>query len=557
MLNSINKFAGIVLTACMLALVVTGAPLETTTAGGEQEQPQTIQYSSMNNYCYQLDEAFVDSPDSFEAWIKLPQGSIGGTIMGNLNLGGTKYGGVVAWLIDSLGRVKLYWDDGKFQHTFSNEPLDDNTWHHVAVVRDTTQKSFTLYIDGEMVDSVTCVTNDATNAHLSMRVGVAYENYNWTKKPFEGYIRQVTVYTGAISQERIVSDMQNTTITDSLDGRLLGNWCFGDVWSERNISETSGNGNDATLCTFDKYVGVASEDFKYDYSLVILGDVQTTVDFKSDRYNKMIQWIADNADDKKIECVIQLGDLTNSGTYSSWEANERQYKIAADGLSVLDNKVPYCFAPGNHDYDLVDGGNFEQVLYNTYFPYSKHSQLPGFAGAYAEGDMANTYYTFEACGVKYLVINLEYEPRMPIIRWAGRLCEMYPQHRVIVNTHSYMLNDGSIKTTSSLNAKNGVSTAPIELYEGLIKRYENIFMVLCGHVANDDILVRYDTGVHGNTITSLMVNPQGTVYDSGWGEDLAFIMNFNEKAGTINCYYYSVNYDAVWNLQNQFRLEIN
>lgn len=512
------------------------------------------EYTIMDNYCYEIENPFELSPDSFEAWIKLPKGSLGGTIMSNYPLGGTGYSGIVSWNVTAFGKMNVYWDDGRFQHTFNNNPLDDNLWHHVAIIRDEASKSFDLYIDAELVESFDCITTEAPNAKLSMRVGVGMENYNKVKSPLEGYIKQITIYNGAITEDRVISDMQNTDIKDDLDGRLIGNWYFGEVWTERNIKESSGNGNDAKICTFDKYVGVASKDFQYDYSLVILGDIQSVVDGKQDKYNNMIKWIANNIESEKIKFVIQTGDLTNSGTLNDWNVNDVQYFIAASGLSQLDNKVPYCFAPGNHDYDYVDSGDRSQIHYATYFPYEKHSKLPGFGGAYIEGDMANTYYEFSACGVNYLVINLEYEPRMPIVRWANRLCEMYPQHRVIINTHSYIDRTGGF-TKSNLSAKDGgLSSSGQELYDDLVKRHKNIFMVICGHVAHDDVVVRYDTGDHGNKITTLLVNPQGTKYDSGMSEDLVFMMNFNEMSGVINCYYYSPYHDAAWNIQNQFRL---
>lgn len=533
--------------------------LQQSVAAGDEET-NTVEFNSMNHYCYELEQPFTVSPDTFEAWIKLPKGSVGGTIMGNFTFPGTGYGGIVDWSIDGFGKVKIYWNDGRFKYTFNHTALDDNVWHHIAVVRDEDNRAFMLYIDGELADYVACVTTGAINANHAMAVGVGHENYGTPKNPFEGYIRQITVYNGAITAERVASDMQTAVITDDYNGKMIGNWYFGDVWTKRGIEETSGSSNHAILSTFEKYVGVAGEDFEYDYSIAILGDVQAIVGAKPELYYEMTQWIADNADNKKIEFAIQLGDLSDSGaiavgSLSNQSINESQYRVAAQGLAALDNKVPYCFVPGNHDYDYVDSGNREQLLFNRYFPYEKHSALPGFAGAYREGDMANTYYTFNAGGIDYLVLNLEYEPRMPVMRWACRICEQHPRHRIIVNTHSYMTNYGSINERSNLNAKDGVSTSGTELFEGLIKRYENIFLVLCGHVCYDDVVIRHDTGIHGNTITSIMINPQGVTYGKGLGEDLVFIMNFNEKTEEINCYYYSPHYDAVWNLQNQFRLK--
>lgn len=567
MIKILRKTVAAALSAVAALSMSLAAPAVTTAEDAGAQRPiYEPEFNSMNHYCYELDEPFAVSPDSFEAWIKMPQGSVGGTIMGNFTYPGSGLGGIVDWSVDGFGRVKINWNDGKFKYTFANPALDDNEWHHIAVVRDEVHKAFLLYVDGTLADSATSAAVGAVNAKYSMAVGVGHENYGTPKNPFEGYIRQITIYNGTINADKVKADMQLNEITDDFNGKLMGNWYFGDVWTKRNVKESSGNGNDATLNTFEKYVGVSGDDFEYDYSLAILGDVQAIVNAKPQIFLDMMKWLVDNKESEKIECVIALGDLTDSGvipvedlsnpaSLERWNLNDVMYGVAEQGFSMLDNKVRYCFVPGNHDYDFMDNGNHAQSQFNKYFPYSKHSTLPGFAGAYIEGDMANTYYTFSVCGVDYLVLNLEYEPRMPVMRWACRICEQHPRHRIIVNTHSYMRAYGDINTTSNLYRKDGVSTSGMELFDGLIKRYENIFMVLCGHVCYDDVVVRTDTGIHGNTITSFMVNPQGVTYDSGLGEDLIFMMNFNEKTGEINCCYYSPYHDATWNIQNQFRLK--
>lgn len=81
-------------------------------------------------------------------------------------------------------------------------------------------------------------------------------------------------------------------------------------------------------------------------------------------------------------------------------------------------------------------------------------------------------------------------------------------------------------------------------------------MVFCGHVAADDALVRYDVGDNGNTITSMLINLQASLYDSGLGEDPVFIIKVNESKKIMSCYYYSAAHDAVYNLQNQFEIPL-
>jgi len=525
------------------------------------EQPQTY-YTTMDHFKYQLTNKLTLSPDTMEAWLKMPQNSVGGTIMGNYTHTEMQYKGIVDWKVDAIGRVCIEWNNKQFCHTFKNHSINDNVWHHVAVVRNPETHVFTLYVDGEFKDSVKCVQGDLTDSEIPMTIGVdsSYSTSPSVKKvkePFEGYIRQVTLYNGAITQQRVQEDMNNAIITDSYNGQILGNWYLGDVWTERTVKDSTSNNNDAFLATFDRYVGVANQDFEFDYSFVVIPDVQTTVRHHKDKYVKSMQYLAENKEELKIQFAMQVGDLSDSGSV------ERYFADAAEGLSYLDNVIPYSFVPGNHDYNGSCHEDRDLTYYNKHFPYSKHSTLPGFAGAYEEGAMENTYYLYEVGSVKYCVINLEVAPRRSVIRWAGKICERYPEHRVIINTHVYMENSGDIIRDYSAcsaalyNWRFFVDvTSPKYLYDNLISKYENIFMVFCGHVAADDALVRYDVGKNGNTITSMLINLQASLYDSGLGEDPVFIIKVNESRKVMSCYYYSAAHDAVYNLQNQFEIPL-
>ncbi len=519
-------------------------------------------YTTMDHFKYQLAKKLDRSPDSFEAWVRMPQASVGGVLMGNYTHSEMCYSGTVNWRVDAIGRVGIEWNNKQFCYTFENHSINDDTFHHVAVVRDPEAHTFTLYVDGEEKDRVRCVQSDLGGGDIAMTIGVD-SSYSTSpaltkvKEPFEGDIRQVTLYNGAITQERIRSDMQNEQITDDYNGKILGNWFLGEYWTERVIEDSTENDNDARLATFDRYVGVANEDFEFDYTFAVIPDVQTLVRWHKETYLNAMRYLVDNKEELKLAFALQVGDLSDQG------ATERLYADAAEGLSYLDNVIPYSFVPGNHDYMDSCHERRDLTYFNRHFPYSKHSTLLGFAGAYEEGAMENTYYLYEVAGVKYCVINLEVAPRMSVIRWAGKICEKYPQHRVIINTHAYMENSGNIIREYSASSPALYNwrhftdaTSSQELYDSLIGKYENIFMAFCGHVAADDAMVRYDVGEHGNTVTSMLINLQASLHDNGLGEDAIFFIKVNEKKKKMSCYFYSPANDAVYNLQNQFEIDL-
>ena len=498
----IKKLFTMALATLVVALACITLPtLSVAKAGNSDPALDEDGYTIMDNFGYRLDKPFEGSPDSFEAWIQMPNGSLGGTIMGNLLYTSQNFEGTVIWSTDAIGRMKIYWDNGNFVYTFKKGNVNDGQWHHVAVVRDPEAHTFTYYLDGEFQESVVSEQDDLDGGRMRMAVGSDYQTFSTTKAPFEGYIKQITVYTDAISQERVKEDMLNSEITDDYNGQIMGNWYFGERWTERKIADTTANGNDASLITYDKYVEATGLDFEYDYAFVVIPDVQTCVRYHYNTYLNMMQWLVDNKEEQKLEFVVQVGDLSDVG------GTEYLYKDAATGLAKLDGKLAYSFVPGNHDYDDNCSATRSQIYYNRHFPYSKHSTLPGFAGAYIEGDMANTYYTYEIGDAKYLVLNLEFGPRKAVLRWAGRVCEMYPQHRVIVNTHAYMNADGNFIQEGNSNsatsygfAKNTGATSGQEIFDDLVKRHPNVFLAVSGHVPNDDIVVRTDIGVYGRYI---------------------------------------------------------
>ena len=93
------------------------------------------------------------------------------------------------------------------------------------------------------------------------------------------------------------------------------------------------------------------------YSFVFVGDTQTICESDKNNGTKnmdtLYQWIVDNKDEKKIEFVFGLGDITESpsGVMSEWV-------VAKDAIYKLNGVVPYSLVRGNHD---------SSVLFNYFF----------------------------------------------------------------------------------------------------------------------------------------------------------------------------------------------
>ncbi len=153
--------------------------------------------------------------------------------------------------------------------------------------------------------------------------------------------------------------------------------------------------------------------------------------------------------------------------------------------------------------------------------------------------ISNVYYTFEANGEKYIVINLESYPRARVtsgqtpIDWANDLLAQYSDHKAIVVTERFAAADGSLdicwnvdnaagssgsywqwaslsdKATTFTGAPNWLNYGRIsygdEIWRTVLQKHDNLIMVVCSNFSNSaptntEMVYSTLTGVNGNTV---------------------------------------------------------
>ncbi|MDR1093623.1 MAG: metallophosphoesterase [Clostridiales bacterium] len=497
-------------------------------------------------------EHFNAAPLTFEAWIRLPEdlpdGAYGGTILGNYN-SILNHLGIFNFEIHTGGNFRVYWETMAFTHVFTAVDFRTGDWEHVALVRE--PGKFVLYHNGEIVGQAASDAPLRPDCTAYVAIG---NDYRYSpKQPFLGDIRQITVYSEPVTQSRVRADMANGNITDGGGFNLLASWYWGDDWGEeRAFADLSGNGKDALFGHYDTFYSLTPEE-DYDYTIVFMPDPQIMTNYDPARFVYMNTWIKNNADRLNIKFVMNLGDIIDGGSASS---RQRQWASAVDAMNVLYGTVPHSFIPGNHDYDeLYDSRSLEE--YNTYFPYDKYSVLPTFGGAFKAGEMENTYHLFEAGEVKYIVLALEYAPRLAVLEWANRLIAAHPTHRAIVTTHAYMgysgrpmqPENGTIFNFIGFDTKSGVEANDgIDLWNKSFRHHDNLFIVANGHVDHDNVMYYEDKGLKGNRVHQFLIDGQCILRQP---EDLLFIMRVNERTQTVHANYYSPYRDKYFNVQNQ------
>jgi hypothetical protein len=291
-------------------------------------------------------------------------------------------------------------------------------------------------------------------------------------------------------------------------------------------------------------------DFCDPFSIVLLPDTQyytsKQANNASNTYRKQTQWIADHQASDAIQFVVHLGDITNNNTSAQWQ-------IASDAHAILDAAaVPYTVVTGNHDYLVSGGWDRGSSLIGDYFPVSRFSGNPWYGGAYGS-NMANNYAYFSVGPMQFLVLSLEYSPRKDVLCWADDLITAHPDHHVILATHCYLTHGGGYSGGCPDVDYASLGAAGVDVWEELVSRHANVFLVVSGHVGDSEYRTR--TSNTGHTVHEMLVDYQfeaecreasasqctnhcytGTYQGNGWMRKLVF----DPRANTIEAVTFTV-----------------
>lgn len=314
-----------------------------------------------------------------------------------------------------------------------------------------------------------------------------------------------------------------------------------------------------------------------EFSLIALPDTQVYSESYPQHFIAQAQWIKDNVDELNIKYVLHLGDITDDN-------NTAQWNNAKTAISILDGVVPYALAPGNHDYGPNGNGSVRESYFfndaDNAVPYfgvgTPYTTQPNIGGFYTEPDSTvrtdNSSHTFSALGEDFLVIALEFGPRDAVVEWAETIVVAHPDHYVILITHAYMYYDDTRYDWATKGASQswnphsyGVASLPggvndgEELWQKLVKKYDNFIMTINGHVLNDGAARLTSTGDHGNKVHQILNNYQSGVTGSiEGGQGYLRIFTFKPDKKTVEVKTYSPVLDQYkTDSQHEFVLELS
>ena len=353
----------------------------------------------------------------------------------------------------------------------------------------------------------------------------------------DGSIYSVNLFSAYRSQAQILEDINRI---DRNDPTLMLSYNF-----EESEEDQGPYHNNLSPYFYD---GTFLDPSEYDYTFACVGDTQTMVKLYPDQFPLIYDFILDHVSDMKIERVIGLGDITDDNT-------DEQWTLAQEQIFRMDGVVPYTVIRGNHDHyaRTEEAVATKELMFGNYFDNETYRRQ--IDGSY-DGGVENTYKRFTVGQIPYLILCLDYGVDADVLDWAASVVEQYPNDNVIISTHAFLFHDGTTLDENDLvpPTSEGFPMNCDETWDRFVSQYENIVLVLCGHDPCNEIVVSKMTGVHGNTVTCFLIDPQYTdYYDRPSGQ--VALLHFKDGGRTIMVENYSTVEGKFYKTDNQLTIE--
>ena len=493
-------------------------------------------------------------PTTVEAWIYLPKcyDTRGGTMIGNYKNGNeTSY---FAFEIQNKGMPRCFIknSDGTAQTLeFKGVDVRNSKWTHVAFVLDDANDAMYCYIDGVLTNTQECNIS-FTESILDKECYFAGDRQaDGMTQRFNGFIKELRVYEDLRTAEEIAADYAGNV--DYEDENIVLHYDLRNVSDYSSFKDLTGNGHDVTYT--QKFFAEVEPVKNYAYSFAVVGDTQTVTVKNADKLPMIYQWILDNQEEKNIQYVIGLGDITEKGedwghknndTEEETAVGDAEWKAARDAISLMDGKIPYSLVRG--------AGHDGRERFNEWFGNHK-GYTDNITGYYKEGRIENVYHTFKVGEINYMILCLDFGAKDDVLAWANEIVAAHPSHRVIVTTHGYLEKDGSLLETGEAYCPSQSYYDPTnndgdDIWNKFVRKHANICMVMCGHMTCDDVVVSKQIGDNGNEVTQILIDPQG-LDTTSTPRGMVAMLYFSEDGTDVQVEYYSTITDT-WRPNSSF-----
>ena len=235
------------------------------------------------------------------------------------------------------------------------------------------------------------------------------------------------------------------------------------------------------------------------FTIVMLPDTQHYSRRYHDLFLAQTEWIKANRKKENIVFVTHVGDVVNDR-----KKGTNQWLVARKAMSVLDGVVPWGVAIGNHDFDSTACRPDQATAFLEHFGPGRFRGYSWFGGASTNG--LNTCQLFSAGGIDFMMLHLELDVPDFAIDWATEVLRAHPHRAAIVTTHSYLNGVNWVRGYNTAVSKHG--NAAEEVWNKLIRRHPQIFLVLCGHHQRTIAYHQVSTNDAGGRVVEMLADYQ-------------------------------------------------
>ncbi len=243
---------------------------------------------------------------------------------------------------------------------------------------------------------------------------------------------------------------------------------------------------------------------------------------------KMNDFLVAQRDALNLQYVTHTGDIVDN--YDQ----PHQWKNADEAYRKLDDAgIPYGVLAGNHDVGHWDG---DYTAYSATFGEARFAENPWYGGSYK--DNRGHYDLVTAGGIDMLMMYMGWpDPNDEAsnsedIAWMNSVIRQYPERKVMINLHEYMLTTG------------GLGPFPQRIYDEVVAPNANVISVGSGHY--HDAYTRLDEfdddgdGAADRTVYSMLFDYQGLPEG---GQGYLRLLHFDNEQGRIIVRTYSPSLD--------------
>jgi hypothetical protein len=239
------------------------------------------------------------------------------------------------------------------------------------------------------------------------------------------------------------------------------------------------------------YNPAATDRAAYDFTLAWETDTQY---YNAQYYEHQLEihdFVLDQREELNLQYMFHTGDVVDDSTV------EQQWLNATSAYTMLDDaNLPYGVLAGNHDVGQQES---DFTAFSKYFGTERYNSNDWFGGDFQ--DNRGHYDLITAGGMDFVMLYMGWAPTPDAIAWMNQVIQAYPERKVMINLHEFMLTTG------------GLGPIPQQIMDEVVAPNPNVITVFSGHY--HDAFTRTDSfddtgdGIADRTVYSMLFDYQG------------------------------------------------